>query len=301
MYLYDNKHFKDIREIRENYDLVSITEIMRYCGVGIGPVSIALQKLNVKPELITLKPSGKKINLYKKDYLQPMFETVGAEIKNDIVPEGYLTKREFAIKFGIKPFTVSNMASYFSDFNKYAKYFYRGNIKTKFFLVNEETESFYKERVEKYTRPVRRNNFVKLNYENNREYSEGNLHKIAFDYEILAEIFDTNSRFFHLMIKVYKKYAKLQIADSTIMDCHHIIPRFYSDYANTEDLENTIYLTREVHLLIHILEYRCAYPDYQSKFFSSFCILAGRVNPSNLNPKVFNDLIDTLCKCIDIY
>lgn len=302
MYLYDNKQFKDLREIHSNYDLISIGEIMKSCGASVGPVSIALNNLSIKPEIITLKPSGRTIQLYQRKELPVIAKVVGSVFQNDVIPDNYISKREFAVMFGVKPYTVNNMSSYFKDFDKYAKYYFVDNIKTKFYLINEETKSFYKEKVEKYTTPFsKRKRFINTNLENNREYSEGNLHKIAFDYEILAEIFDTNSRFFHLMIKVYKKYAKLQIADSSIMDCHHIIPRFYSVYANTEDLENTIYLTREVHLLIHILEYRCAYPDYQSKFFSSFCILAGRANPSNLNPKAFNDLIDTLCKCIDIY
>lgn len=302
MYLYDNKQFKDLREIHANYDLISIGEIMKSCGASVGPVSIALNSLSIKPEIITLKPSGRTIQLYQRKELPVIAKVVGSVFQNDVIPDNYISKREFAVMFGVKPYTVNNMSAYFKDFDKYAKYYFVDNIKTKFYLINEETKPFYKEKVEKYTTPFsKRKRFINTNLENNREYSEGNLHKIAFDYEILAEIFDTNSRFFHLMIKVYKKYAKLQIADSSIMDCHHIIPRFYSDYANTEDLENTIYLTREVHLLIHILEYRCAYPDYQSKFFSSFCILAGRVNPSNLNPKAFNDLIDTLCKCIDIY
>jgi hypothetical protein len=302
MYLYDNKQFSQINEIRENYNLISFQDIMRSSGAGVRPVSEAMRKMKIKPEVIILKPSNKTNQLYKREYLPQIVEAVGTKKRTDVIPEGYISKKQFAIKFGVNPYTVNNMGSYFPDFNKYAEYFYIDNIKTKYFLMTEESEKFYAEKVEKYTTPFsKRKHFIKTNLENNREYSDGNLHKIAFDYDILSEIFDTKSRFFQLMIKVYKKYAKLQIADSTRMDRHHIIPRFYSDYANTEDLENTIYLTREVHLLIHILEYRCAFPDYQTKFFTSFCILAGRVNPSNLNPKVFNDLIDTLCKCIDIY
>lgn len=302
MYLYDNKKFSDLREIHANYNLISFGNIMKQCGAGVGPVSDALRALSIKPVSVIMEPSGRVIKLFPSDKLSVIIKKIGIERKDDIIPEGYISKKEFAILFEVKPYTVNNMSNYFKDFDKYAEYFYKDNIKTKYFLINEETKTFYKEKVERYTTPFsKRKMFIKTNLENNREYSEGNLHKIAFDYGILAEIFDTKSRFFQLMIKIYKKYAKLQIADSTRMDCHHIIPRFYSDYANTEDLENTIYLSREVHLLIHILEYRCAYPDYQSKFFSSFCILSGRVNPSNLNPKVFNDLIDTLCKCIDIY
>ena len=302
MYLYDNKQFSQINEIRENYNLISFQDIMRSSGAGTRPVYEAMQKLKIKPEVIILKPSNRKNQLYKREYLPQIVEAVGTEKRTDTIPEGYISKKQFAIKFGVNPYTVNNMSSYFPDFNKFAEYFFVDNIKTKYFLMTVESERFYKEKVEKYTTPFsKRKRFINTNLENNREYAEGNLHKIAFDYEILAEIFDTKSRYFQLMIKIYKKYAKLQIADSTRFDCHHIIPRFYSDYANTEDLENTIYLTREVHLLVHILEYRCAYPDYQSKFFSSFCILAGRVNPSNIDPKAFNELIDCLCKSIDIY
>ena len=236
MYLYDNKQFKDLREIHSNYDLISIGEIMKSCGASVGPVSIALNNLSIKPEIITLKPSGRTIQLYQRKELPVIAKVVGSVFQNDVIPDNYISKREFAVMFGVKPYTVNNMSSYFKDFDKYAKYYFVDNIKTKFYLINEETKSFYKEKVEKYTTPFsKRKRFINTNLENNREYSEGNLHKIAFDYEILAEIFDTNSRFFHLMIKVYKKYAKLQIADSSIMDCHHIIPRFYSVYANTED------------------------------------------------------------------
>ena len=219
MFLYGNKQFKQINEIRKNYNLISLQEIMRYSGAGTKPVSEAMHKLNINPEVILLKPSNKTIRLYKRDFLPQLIEIIGTEKKVDVIPEGYISKKEFAVKFGVNPYTVNNMSTYFSDFNKYAEYFYIDNVKTKFFLMTEEAESFYREKVEKYTTPFsKRRHFIKTNLKNNREYSEGNLHKIAFDYDILTEIFDTKSRFFQLMIKIYKKYAKLQIADSSRMD-----------------------------------------------------------------------------------
>lgn len=303
MYLYDNKHFKGINEIKENYNLISYQNILRSCGAGTGIVNSVMQSLEIHPVIVIAEPSGKTIQLYKQEYLQQLIDKVGISYRDDKIPNGYISKREFANLFNIKVFTVNNMATYFKDFNKYAEYFYVNNIRTKYFYINDVTYGYYKERVEKYITPLseRLKKSKQALKENLREYSEGNLHKIAFDYEIMAEIFDTQSTYFKLMIRIYKKYAKLQVADSSVMDRHHIIPRFYEGYVSAEDLENTIYLTREVHLLVHILEFRCAYPDYKTKFFSAFCILTGRTDATKINENAFNEIIKALCNSIDIY
>jgi hypothetical protein len=137
MYLYDNKQFKDLREIHANYDLISIGEIMKSCGASVGPVSIALNNLAIKPEIITLKPSGRTIQLYQRKELPVIAKVVGSVFQNDVVPDNYISKREFAVMFGVKPYTVNNMSAYFKDFDKYAKYYFVDNIKTKFYLINE--------------------------------------------------------------------------------------------------------------------------------------------------------------------
>lgn len=153
MFLYDNKQFKQINEIRENYNLISFQEIMRSSGAGVKPVSDAMHILNIKPEVVILKPSNRTIQLYKKEFLPKLIELVVAKKRFDTIPNGYISKKEFAVKFGVKPYTVNNMSSYFSDFNKYAEYFFVDNIKTKFFLINAESEKFYREKVEEYKTP----------------------------------------------------------------------------------------------------------------------------------------------------
>lgn len=303
MYLYDNKQFKGINEIKENYNLISYQHIMRSCGAGTGIVSSVMASLNIKSEKIIANPSGKIIQLYKAECLQPIMDKVGISFRNDKIPSGYITKKEFANLFNIKVFTVNNMSTYFKDFNKYAEYFYVNNIRTKYFFINDVTYGYYKERVEKYITPLseRLKKSKQALKDNLRDYSEGNIHKIAFDYEVMAEIFDTQSKYFKMLIQIYKKYAKLQVADSSVMDNHHIIPRFYEGYIFVEDLENTIYLPREVHLLVHILEYRCAYPDFKTKFFTSFCVLCNRIDSSKINENAFNEIIKALCNSLDIY
>lgn len=64
MFLYDNKQFKQINEIRENYNLISFQEIMRYSGAGTKPVSEAMHKLNINSEVILLKPSNINNNAF---------------------------------------------------------------------------------------------------------------------------------------------------------------------------------------------------------------------------------------------
>lgn len=303
MYLYDNKQFRGINEIKEDYDLINYQTIVRSCGAGKSIVDSVMASLNINSEKIIANPSGKVIQLYKAECLQPIIDKVGVSFRNDEIPNGYITKKGFANLFNIKVFTVNNMSSYFKDFNKYAEYFYVNNIRTKYFFINDVTYGYYKERVEKYTTPFseRMKKSKQIIKENLREYSDGNLHKIAIDYEMMAAIFDTQSKYFNLMIRIYKKYAKLQVADNSVMDCHHIIPRFYEGYASVEDLENTIYLTREVHLLVHILEFRCAYSEFKTKFFTAFCVLTNRTDASKINENAFNEIIKALCNSIDVY
>ena len=121
MYLYDNRQFKGINEIKENYNLISYQHIMRSCGTGTGIVNSVMASLNIKSEKIIADPSGKVIQLYKAECLQSIMDKVGVSFRNDNIPSGYITKREFANLFNIKVFTVNNMSTYFKDFNKYAE------------------------------------------------------------------------------------------------------------------------------------------------------------------------------------
>jgi hypothetical protein len=302
MFLYDNKKFKQINEIREKYNLISFSEIMKNCGAGVKPVKDVIKSLAIKNHIILLEPSGRQFALYEKKYLPEITKKIGNEFKNDIIPYNYISKKEFAELFKIKPYTVNNMNVYFSDFNQYAEYFFINNVRTKYFYIDDTTYQFYKEKVDIYTTPFSERMKKKLETPiPTRDYTEGNLHKIAFDYDILAEIFDTKSKHFNLLIKVYKKYAKIQNADSSFNDNHHIIPRFFENYKNIDDLENTIFLPREIHLLVHLLEYRCAFPDYKSKFFSAFCILSGRTDYNKINDNAFNEIEKTICNSLDIY
>lgn len=194
------------------------------------------------------------------------------------------------------------MASYYEDFNKYSTYFYVNNVKIKFFSSSPESIEFYKAKLKDFTTPFseRHKKHDRILFDNTREYEDGNIYKVAFDYGIFNELFDTNSNYFRILMTIYRKYAKLQIADSAKMDNHHIIPRFYKSYNHTEDLENTIYLPREVHLLVHILEYRCAFPDYKTKFFAALCILSTRIDAFKLDDNILNEVTKSLIKILDI-
>jgi hypothetical protein len=195
MYLYDNKQFSQINEIRENYNLISFQDIMRSSGAGVRPVSEAMRKMKIKPEVIILKPSNKTNQLYKREYLPQIVEAVGTKKRTDVIPEGYISKKQFAIKFGVNPYTVNNMGSYFPDFNKYAEYFYIDNIKTKYFLMTEESEKFYAEKVE--------NEYFKL-HPNNDELKD-------IDLSMLKNEFDNLQNYVSENLKIIPKLMKTQI------------------------------------------------------------------------------------------
>lgn len=303
MYIYKNEKISDISVFRDNYHFISFSDIAKKCGVGFTQLNAVIAELKIEPECILRLPSNTYMHLYTQEAFNKIKSVLKCNYKNDKIPAGYISKKELSKMFNVQPYTINNMARYFSDFNKYAEYFFVENIKTKFFLINDSSYQFYKEKIEIYKTPyserLKQKQLIKTT-ENTREYAEGNLHKIAFDYDILAKIFDTQSRHFNLLIKVYKKYAKLQTADSSIMDKHHIIPRFYN-YSKSEDIENTIYLPREIHLLVHLLEYRCSFPDYKSKFFSAFCILSGRTDYNKICDNAFNEIEKAICNSLDIY
>lgn len=305
---YQNQNFKDYQELFKFYKLYSLNYVMKKTCTGINLIMRVIKKLNIKCEEITLVPSGKVHRLYTAEDVQKIINGLNIDYKNDVVPVNYISKKELALWLGIKETTLNQMQIYFKDFNDYAKYFFENNVKKKYFIFDDNSKKYFIEKKNIYITPysVRRNKKI---YENNnsdvireREYIENyRHHKIAFDYEMFNRLFNTHSIWFNELIHIYKKYAKLQVADSSIMDCHHIIPRFMSDYKFLSDTENTIYLTKEIHLLVHILEFHCALPEYKSKFFGSFALLTSRIDSSKINENAFNEVIKGLIKTLDIY
>lgn len=302
MFVYQNQKYSSILEIKRKYNFLSASDIMKTCGIGFTFFKENLHKLNIVPEKILRQPSNRIAEYYTQNDLKKIIAFIPTEKKDDSVPPGYLNKTEFAELLNIKKTTLNNMASYYEDFNKYSTYFYVNNVKIKFFSSSPESIEFYKAKLKDFTTPFseRHKERDRILFDNTREYEDWNIHKVAFDYGIFNELFDTNSNYFRILMTIYRKYAKLQIADSAKMDNHHIIPRFYESYNHTEDLENTIYLPREVHLLVHILEYRCAFPDYKTKFFTALCILSTRIDASKLDDNILNEVTKSLIKILDI-
>ena len=304
---YKNETFRDYPELFKKYKLKGFSYITKETGASLSVVDRVLKKLNIQCEEVTLEPSGKVHKLYTESDVQKIIKELNIDYKDESIPVNYISKKELALWLGIKESTLNQMQVYFKDFNSYAKYFYVNNIKKKYFLFDDKTKEYYLEKKIVYTTPYSVRRYKKLFVDEPLEIAEREYinsyqhHKIAFDYEMFNRLFDTQSIWFHELIHIYKKYAKMQVADSSVMDCHHIIPRFISDYKLLWDIENTIYLSREIHLLVHILEFHCALPEYKSKFFGAFAILTGRTDASKMNEKAFNEIIKGLIKTLDIY
>lgn len=305
---YKNQIFKDYQELFKFYKLYGLNYVTKQTGAGIRSIERVLKKMNIKSEDVILKPSGKVHKLYTADDVQKIISNLEIDYKNDTIPVNYISKKELALWLGIKESTLNQMQTYFPDFNSYAEYFYVNNIKKKYFLFDDSSKNYFLEKKNVYTTPYSVRRYKKLFEDDGpqevtaRVYVENcQHHKIAFDYEMFNKLFNTQSMWFKELIHIYKKYAKLQIADSSVMDRHHIIPRFMTEYKLLEDIENTIYLTREIHLLVHILEFHCALPEYKSKFFGAFAITTARIDPKKINEKVLNESIRALIKTLDIY
>lgn len=308
MLLYKNERFNDFPSLHKKHNLIGQNVLMKKCNAGLKAIKRALLDLNIQGETITRLPSMSICIAYSPSDVQKVKDYLNIKYKNDVVPVNYISKKDLCELLGVKPHTLNAMQNYFADFKQYVKYFFVDNVKTKYYLATEETIEYYKKKTEIYLTPFsKRRQLDKPLYEEENEdkYQEYveyySHHNIRLDYNAFNKLLDTQSRYFKILLNIYKKYAKMQVNDSSIMDCHHIIPRFFTEYKHLEDMDNTIYLRRELHLLVHLLEYLCALPQYKNKFFSAFCILTMRIDPKTIDDNIFSPIVNGLIKALDVY
>lgn len=299
MIFYKNQNFKDFSELFKTFDLYGYSRILTMTGASYKRFNDVVKSLNIISEIAILKPSERIVKLYQKNDAEKIIEKLNVEYKNEEVPSEYIPKKNLITWLEVSESTFLNMHSYCSDLKKYSKYFFINNIKTKYYLFDERAKDFYLQKKYAFIDYEKRRKHL-LEDSNYSTYTPGNLHKVLFDYEMLKKLFDTKSVDFYELMKIYKKYAKLQIKDRIDIHCHHIIPRFITDYKKLWDVDNTIYVPQEVHILIHLLEFCCALPQYKSKFFGAFAILSTRIDASKINKNTFNLLKKTLIKSLQV-
>lgn len=305
MLIYNDKKYKDFEELTKSENLIGIGFIVKECGANANKIEKIIKKLNIEKQEVQLLPSRKIYHLYRFCDVEKIKNELDIQYRNDVIPEGYISKSDLAKLLNVELYTLNAIENYFQDFKKHKKYFYVNNVRIKFYEFNDELFNFYLEKKNIYITPYRfrRNQKVMITQKlQDVEYIEKHVHhKIRIDYQKMNELFDNKSRYYGKLLEVYKRSANFQIEDSSLMDKHHIIPRFCRDYIYLEDMENTIYITKEIHFLIHLLEYLCCFDKYKNKFFGSMCLLFSRVDVSKINNNVYDNFIDSIIKSINLY
>ena len=311
MYFYDDTYFKTIMEITEKYNLISSQKIMSLCQCNQNGFNEIVKERNIKPEIIKLFPSQKEYLLYKRTDFKELKLIKDARFKNDIIPEEYKSKIEFCEIIGIKTETLNNIVYWCKEFSKYTKYFYTKNVKKLYYLVTPETLKFYQEKLDKYYNPNRNQNKTKIDLINqnisnslflfaqkkSRNYKH---HKIKIDKTTLSFLLDDNSVYYKKLIEIYKYYSSQIVLDVSIMELHHIVPRFYARngayYPGINNLENLIYLPPNIHFLVHFLEYKCSLPAFKEKFLGACCIKVATLDAENIEEKYITEITNLFIK-----
>lgn len=311
MYFYENIYFKDITEVTKKFKLVSASEIMKVCNCNRNGFNELIKERGIKPEIIRLEPSGKSYTLYKRSDFKELESFKKSRMKDDVIPNGYKSRVEFCEILGLKPKTLCNIIYWCNEFNKYSKYFYTKNVKKIYYLVTPETLKFYQEKLQKYFNPNRERNKPKLENINQNitnslfQFEQRNVrnykhHKIKIDIDTLSYMLDTDSVYYKKLVEIYKYYSSQTVVDVSLMELHHIVPRFYvrngAFYPEINNMENLIYLPPNIHFLVHFLEYKCSLPLFKEKFFGACCIKVSTLKSENIEEKYINEIISFFIK-----
>lgn len=143
MIIYKDEVFSGYNELFEKQKLYSLNYVMHKTGAGLKTIKRLLKKLDVKSEDVILKPSGKVLTLFTVENINKIIGYVQENYKDEEVPDNYITKKELALWLKVKEPVLKKMQDYFSDFNQYSKYFFRNNIKTKYFIFTEDAKKYY--------------------------------------------------------------------------------------------------------------------------------------------------------------
>ena len=309
MYVYKGEKYKRIGEVRDKYNLVGITHIMNVCNSNLNSVTNIIKKNNFVAEEILCQPSGKICKLYKIEDFKKI-KTIARKLKkNEEVPKSYLDKKSFCEQLGITPATLNSIVYWCNDFNKYSKIFYINNSQKRFYKYDKKTLEFYQEKLNKYYNPQRNqkkleqiNKIINTNIliEDKKSTRNFKHHKITIDKKMLSKLLNTSSVYYKQLEEIYKQYSTKTVIDVSIMELHHIVPRFYvrngGYYPNINNLENLIYLPPNIHFLVHLLEYKCALPQYENQFFSSCCIKTATLDTKKIASRYITEIIDLLTK-----
>ena len=311
MYIYNNNSFSSITEIKEKFALISREEILKIFRCNKNGFEKIIKDNNISSQEVRLEPSKRIFLLYKNSDFENLENYKKERFKNDYIPIDYKSKQEFCEILGIKSVTLNNIVYWCWDFKKYSRYFFTNNVKKLYYLVTPETLKFYQEKMEKYFNPKREHNIQKIkNIEHNiadslirfeqQKTKNFKHHKIKIDKLTLSYMLDTDSVYFKKLVEVYKCYSMKTIADVSIMELHHIVPRFYARngayYPKLNNLENLIYLPPNIHFLVHFLEYKCALKTFKDKFFGACCIKVASLNSENIEEKYINEITDIFIK-----
>lgn len=309
MYVYKGEKYKRIGEIRDKYNLIGITHIMSVCNSNLNSITKIIEKQDIAAEEILCEPSKKVYKLYKIEDFKKIKKIARKLKKNETIPEDYIDRKTFCEQLGLTSSTLNAIVYWCNDFNKYSKIFFINNSQKRFYKYNKETLEFYREKLNKYYHPQRNekkleqiNKIINTNIliENKKSTRNFKHHQINIDKPMLSKLLNTNSVYYKQLEEIYKQYSNKTIVDVSVMELHHIVPRFFvrngGYYPNINNLENLIYLPPNIHFLVHLLEYKCALPQYENQFFSSCCIKTATLDTKKIASKYITEIIDLMIK-----
>lgn len=306
MLLYENKEYRVMSEIKNEYNLFSRSDITRLCNCNLNVLNRIIEQEKLKTYEVIQLPNKQKCYLLDQTAIDVIKKV--HELRDDIIPSDYIPKSELCERLNISSPFLSELEAWCYDIKKYSKMFYSKNTGKKYYLYNQEALTFYKSKIDKYLNPNRTHKKIQIekSFENEVKYLSSKKqkfykhHKIKIDKKTLSELLNTDNVYYEKLVTIYKHYSCQIVEDISLYELHHIVPRFYvrngEYYPDINNMENLIYLPPNIHFLVHFLEYKCSLPVYREKFLGACCIKTATLSAENMNEDYITEITKLLIK-----
>jgi len=148
MIIYENQEFKTFKELQEKLHLVTERHIRLVCHCRT-----SFTEKIIKENFIMKYPviaNGKECFVYNEAIIDLIHKL--KPIKNDPIPDNYITQKELVKQLGITVHTLRELEFWCWDFKKYKK-----SINNKiYFDFSPEAKDFYNRKLYKWRNPDRK-------------------------------------------------------------------------------------------------------------------------------------------------
>lgn len=306
----NDKIYKDFPELLSDNNLISYGNAIKECQCNYKRLEKAIKDFNIPIHNAIRLPSEQVCHYLACSDVEKIKPILIKEAKNEPIPEGYISKKEFCDMLGITKQNIVSMSYWCPELKKYTINIYVKNVLSRYYSTSTESLMFFKQKVNEYFKGRNKKQKEKIKQLNDSIDKElrisiekiGNNfkhHKINIDTSALSKIMNTDSIYFKRLRAIYNKYSIQWVGDPKQYMLHHIVPVCYAkdyDYPQLNDLENLIYLPPNIHLLVHFLMYKCCYNNYKQKMISSIFIQLCNFQPEKLDESFINEIIKNMIK-----